>query len=193
MTDALILDLSYQKHKVASVRYLQVGGALIGEDVLQRYQAAFPGLDQLWPFWGMTEGMYTTANGRTNTPTLRNGVLAVGIVQPGSRVRVVNPATDAVCEVNEVGELHIGGPTVIRHYMHNASPDSFYTDNNGQWFRSGDQGVIDELGQVHMMGRYKDVIKRGGENLYPQVAEHRLLSKTGVRVSTYNRGHEAWY
>jgi acyl-CoA synthetase (AMP-forming)/AMP-acid ligase II len=182
MSDALLADAAFHKHKVASVKYLQIGGALIGADLLARYHSEFADI-KIFPFWGMTEGMYTTANGLANTATLREGVLAVGLVQPGGRVRVVDPDTGTVCRRGEVGELHIGGATVIKSYMHGASPASFYSDRYGQWFKSGDQGLIDELGQVHMMGRYKDVIKRGGENLYPQLAEHRLLSKTGIRVS----------
>ncbi|KAH8673376.1 hypothetical protein BX600DRAFT_455164 [Xylariales sp. PMI_506] len=181
MTDALIADPAFEPHRVASVRYLQVGGALIGTDLLERYTQAF-GDAKVFPLWGMTEGMYTTANGLQDDSVAREGVLAVGFVQPGARVRVADPETNAVCKRNEVGELHIGGPTVIARYMHDASPASFYEDQYGCWFKSGDQGVIDNDGRVHMLGRYKDVIKRGGENCYPALAEHQLLSKAGIKA-----------
>jgi acyl-CoA synthetase (AMP-forming)/AMP-acid ligase II len=186
MTDALIADPAFEPRRVASVRYLQVGGALIGADLLERYAQAFIGA-KVFPFWGMTEGMYTTANGLQDEPVLRDGILAVGVGQPGSKVRVADPETNTVCRRNEVGELHIGGPTVIARYMHDASPDSFYEDQYGRWFKSGDQGVIDGDGRVHMLGRYKDVIKRGGENCYPSLAEHHLMSKAGLKVSLTSR------
>ena len=182
MTDSLIADPAFEPHRVASVRYLQVGGALIGKDLLERYAQAFVAA-KVFPFWGMTEGMYTTANGLQDDPVLGDGILAVGVVQPGARVRVADPETNIVCSRNQVGELHIGGPTVIARYMHDASPESFYEDQYGRWFKSGDQGVIDSDGRVHMLGRYKDVIKRGGENCYPALAEYQLLSRAGIKVS----------
>ena len=66
----------------------------------------------------------------------------------------------------EAGEVCIHGPTVIREYENNpeATAKSFF----GEWFRTGDQGVLDEEGYLRLTGRLKELINRGGEKIAPR-------------------------
>lgn len=82
----------------------------------------------------------------------------------------------------EVGELHLGGSGVIGGYMYMYGDNNvFYDYESGHWIATGDRAKMDVDGTLYIMGRYKDIIIRGGENLSPASIEG-CLEKTGVRV-----------
>lgn len=184
MSDALITHPNFAKTNVKSLRYFQIGGALIGPRLLEKYHNKF-GSIEIFPFWGMTECMYATAWCKGDRIISRNDIMSVGHTLPGGRVRVAEPGTRHTLARGQVGELHVGDPTAIRHYLGNQSQESFYTDEYGQWFMSGDQGIMDDHGCIHELGRYKDLIKRGGENIFPQAVEQKLLFDAGIKVCHY--------
>ena len=73
---------------------------------------------------------------------------------------------------------------MINSYLGGVSPESFYKDDSGvQWFKSGDQARMDANGAIFLMGRYKDIIIRGGENIAPAAIEVILNKFLGVEVS----------
>lgn len=119
-------------------------------------------------------------------------LLAVGRAYTGGRVKVVDPDTGNTLPRGYgsecVGELHFGGDTVIKEYLGGQSPDSFYTEDGCSWFKTGDQGRMATDGSIFMLGRYKDMIKRGGENIFPQQLEYTLQSvcSTKVCLTTHN-------
>jgi acyl-CoA synthetase (AMP-forming)/AMP-acid ligase II len=87
--------------------------------------------------------------------------------------------TGKVLPRGERGELHIGGNQVIKAYLlsdgQGEDPQSaFYDDEEGHWLKSGDQAVMAENGEVTVVGRYKDLIFRGGENISPSSIEQLL-------------------
>jgi acyl-CoA synthetase (AMP-forming)/AMP-acid ligase II len=94
-----------------------------------------------------------------------------------------------------VGELHIGGLVVIGEYLddrrdndeEDAMRSQFYTDDHGRWLATGDQVTMDEDGVVRVLGRYKDIIIRGGENISPAQLEAHL-AEVGITVSTCGGG-----
>ncbi|KAL2279675.1 hypothetical protein FJTKL_13223 [Diaporthe vaccinii] len=205
MSDAILRHPSFNKEAVGSLRYMQIGGALIGSTLASRYKASFgvtkDGTQQLemFPFWGSTEGMYTTACVKGDAlitdyhgthgagpDSASSDLLAVGRAYTGGRVKVVDPNTGTTLPRgygNEcVGELHFGGDTVIKQYMGGLSPDSFYTEDGFSWFKTGDQGRMATDGSIFMLGRYKDMIKRGGENIFPQQLEYTLQTVCGTKA-----------
>ncbi|KAG6356411.1 hypothetical protein INS49_015799 [Diaporthe citri] len=128
-------------------------------------------------------------NGRAKRPLSKFGSLitfwvirsfGVGRAYNGGRVKVVDSSTGTTLPRgygNEcVGELHFGGNTVIRQYLGGLSPESFYKEDGFSWFKTGDQGRMATGGSIFMVGRYKDMIKRGGENIFPQQLEYTLQS-----------------
>jgi len=83
--------------------------------------------------------------------------------------------------------LHLGGYSVVKGYHGGLNSKDFYqdVDANGtryQWFKTGDQAMMNSEGSIFVLGRYKDLIIRGGENISPATIEE-YLNKFGVLVS----------
>jgi acyl-CoA synthetase (AMP-forming)/AMP-acid ligase II len=75
----------------------------------------------------------------------------------------------------------MGGTSMVQGYLDGASPASFYSDDYGSWFITGDQGTMAADGTVTISGRYKDLIIRGGENIAPAAIE-AVFDKLGIMV-----------
>lgn len=110
-----------------------------------------------------------------------------GSVCPGARIRICAPDSRIPTKRGQPGELHLGGWMTIKCYLENASSESFYGDEYGQWFISGDQGIMADDGTITISGRYKDLITRGGENIAPAAIEAVLDTKLGVTVRYSHR------
>jgi long-chain acyl-CoA synthetase len=102
---------------------------------------------------------------------------SVGRCAPGTDVRVVDPATGEDAADGEVGELWFRGPNVVRGYWNN--PDATAAAFTDGWFHTGDLGrVVD--GWVYVVDRLKDVVIRGGENIYCAEVEAALFEHPAV-------------
>ncbi len=87
------------------------------------------------------------------------------------------------------GEIVIRGPNVMREYENNpkANADAFY----GDWFRTGDQGVMDDEGYVTITGRLKEIINRGGEKISPREVDEILMEHPAVhQCVTFGMPHD---
>ncbi len=124
--------------------------------------------------YGMTEAAHQMASNR-----LPPGKRKPGTVGPsaGPEVRVVDTTGSAVPH-GTTGEIVIRGPNVMRAYENNpkANADAFY----GDWFRTGDQGVMDEEGYVSITGRLKEIINRGGEKISPREVDEIIMGHPAV-------------
>lgn len=109
--------------------------------------------------------------------------VSVGKICLGARIRICAPNTTDPVPRGKSGELHVGGKQVIEGYLEGRSAESFYTDSHGHWFMTGDQGYMNEDGEIFISGRYKDLIIRGGENIAPASIEAVLQSKLNLTVS----------
>jgi len=98
-------------------------------------------------------------------------------ISPVNEVRVVRPdGTDA--DVGEPGEIWLKGPTVVRGYFEDpAATAAAFTDG---WFRTGDVGTLDDEGLLRVVDRLKDVVIRGGENVYSAEVEGVLFEHPDV-------------
>jgi acyl-CoA synthetase (AMP-forming)/AMP-acid ligase II len=85
------------------------------------------------------------------------------------------PLSDAV--TGTVGEICVRGPSVIARYVDGRAPDAFVDG----WFRTGDLGYFDQDGYLYIVGRKRDVIIRGGENVAPREVEEAILATSCVR------------
>ncbi len=104
----------------------------------------------------------------------------VGKEYPFTEVRVVNPETGNECAVGEQGEICCRGYLVMKGYYKNPNATAEAIDADG-WLHSGDLGVKDEEGFYRITGRIKDMIIRGGENIYPREIEEFLYHLKGVQ------------
>lgn len=104
----------------------------------------------------------------------------VGKEYPFTEVKVLNPETGEECAVGEQGEMCCRGYLVMKGYYKNQKATDEAIDENG-FLHSGDLGVKDEDGYYRITGRIKDMIIRGGENIYPRELEEFLYHLPGVK------------
>jgi fatty-acyl-CoA synthase len=103
----------------------------------------------------------------------------VGRAMPEVEVRVVDPETYEECPPGVVGEVCCRGYLVMKGYYNNDKATEAAIDKDG-WLHSGDLGVMDEDGYLTITGRLKDMIIRGGENIYPREIEEFLYTMDGI-------------
>ena len=103
---------------------------------------------------------------------------AVGRSVPGARLEIRHPDTGQPVPQGAVGELCHAGPSVIARYLDR--PDATAAAIQQGWLRSGDLGYQDADGDVHLVGRAKDLVISGGLNVYPSEVEGALLEHPGV-------------
>jgi len=113
-------------------------------------------------------------------------------VGPGTGVRIgIRDQHGTELPRGQAGEVCIDGPGVIREYENNpeATAKSFF----GQWFRTGDQGFLDEDGYLHLTGRIKELIIRAGENIAPREIDEVLLAHPAVAEAVcFGVPHPTW-
>ncbi|MDR0698319.1 MAG: AMP-binding protein [Tannerella sp.] len=104
----------------------------------------------------------------------------VGREYPFTEVAVIDPETGKECPVGVQGEMCCRGYLVMKGYYKNPEATAEVIDKNG-WLHSGDLGVKDKNGYYRITGRIKDMIIRGGENIYPREIEEFLYNLEGVK------------
>jgi fatty-acyl-CoA synthase len=128
--------------------------------------------------YGMTEtSPLSTLSSRDDT--LESRVSTVGRVLPHVEVCVRDPATGRIVPRGQGGELCTRGYGVMRGYWRDEAATAAAIDEGG-WMHSGDRAVMEESGHVHIVGRLKDTIIRGGENISPREIEEVLLTHPDV-------------
>jgi fatty-acyl-CoA synthase len=172
----MIAEAAAPDASFAHLRAGQVGGGQIPDDVYEYFgERGLP----LQVGWGATEmGPSTTMmpRGRLGAPDR-----GVGRMVPLCRLRVVaEDGTDVA--TGEVGEAWLSGPNISPGYWRKPL-DQDETRVNG-WYRCGDAVSVDANGHVTFHGRYKDMYKSGGENVFSAEVEHVLLAFPGVAEAT---------
>ncbi len=122
--------------------------------------------------YGQTE----TSPGVTMTTTddpIERRVSTVGRVFPHVELKIVDPVTQKMVPMGVEGEICARGYVVMKCYYNNPNATHSTIDSNG-WNHTGDLGVMDEEGYFHIVGRLKDMVIRGGENIYPREIEEFL-------------------
>ncbi len=115
-----------------------------------------------------------------------------------SKMRLINPETNQDVPVGQEGELRIWGPHVCTGYWRNpaASAEALWydpADGSGPWFCTGDMARMDDDGFFYIIGRYKDMIKSGGENIYAAEVEAVFREHPAVdEAALIGMPHETW-
>ena len=129
--------------------------------------------------YGLTEtspGM--TASATTDSMEIR--ATTVGRAFPNVEVKVLDPQTNEECPPGTPGEMCCKGYNIMKGYYKNPEATAAIIDENG-FLHSGDLGVMDENGYFRITGRIKEMIIRGGENIYPREIEEFLYQLEGVK------------
>jgi fatty-acyl-CoA synthase len=128
--------------------------------------------------YGMTETSPVSTQTGADDP-LERRVGSVGRVHPHVEVKVVEPGTGRALPRGEPGELCTRGYSVMLGYWNDAERTSEAIDA-GRWMHTGDLATMDDEGYLNIVGRIKDMIIRGGENLYPREVEEFLYGHPAI-------------
>ena len=129
--------------------------------------------------YGLTEGSPVMTQTRVGD-SLKQMTETVGREMPEIEVRIIDPETNQECPRGVIGEICCRGYNVMKGYYNNPEGTAAAIDMDG-WLHSGDLGTMDAHGYFRITGRIKDMIIRGGENVYPREIEEFLLGMEGVK------------
>jgi fatty-acyl-CoA synthase len=135
-------------------------------------------MDEVTICYGMTETSPVSTQTAADDP-LDKRVGTVGRVHPHLEVKVSDPATGETCAVGETGELCTKGYSVMLGYWEDPERTAEVLDDEG-WMHTGDLATIDADGYANIVGRIKDMIIRGGENVYPRELEEFLYGHPDI-------------
>jgi fatty-acyl-CoA synthase len=166
---------------ISSLRYALVGASALPDSVRRDFEA-HTGI-RLVEGYGLTEATCASARSFPDDPR----VGAVGQRLPYQQVKTVRIDADGSWHdlaAGEVGNLVISGPTVFPGYVMACGSDGFAIDGQGKlldgWLDTGDLAWVDSEGFIHLTGRAKDLIIRGGHNIDPATIEDALLQHPDV-------------
>ncbi|GEL76272.1 AMP-binding protein [Tenuibacillus multivorans] len=136
------------------------------------------GISEITIAYGQTESSPVITQTRTDDP-IELRVKSVGKAHPNVEVKIIHPGTDDEVPPNTPGELCTRGYLVMEGYYNNEEATQAAIDNEG-WLHTGDIAVMDENGYVEVTGRMKDMVIRGGENIYPREIEEFLYTHPDI-------------
>jgi fatty-acyl-CoA synthase len=161
----------------SSLRTGIMAGSPCPVEVMKRVQTDM-NMPEVTICYGMTETSPVSTQSSTDDP-LDKRVSTVGRVHPHVEIKVVDPETGRVLPRGEPGELCSRGYIVMLGYWNNEAATREAIDA-GRWMHTGDLATMDEDGYLNIVGRIKDMIIRGGENVYPREVEEFLFTHPDV-------------
>lgn len=171
-----------------------IAGAPVPRHLMEQLIARL-GMAEFTSSYGLTEASPTCFNAFTDDPIERR-LTTVGTLMPHARAKIVDPASGDVVPLGTRGELCIAGYQLQAGYWNNSerTAEVMVRDASGVlWLHTGDEAVFDHAGYCAITGRIKDIVIRGGENIYPLEIEERLVAHpriaraivTGVKDARY--------
>jgi fatty-acyl-CoA synthase len=161
----------------SSLRTGIMAGSPCPVEVMRRVQSTMC-MAEVTIAYGMTETSPVSTQSATDDP-LEKRVSTVGRIHPHVEIKVVDAETGAVVPRGERGELCTRGYNVMLGYWNNEEATRAAIDA-GRWMHTGDLAVMDGDGYLNIVGRIKDMIIRGGENIYPREIEEFLYGHPDV-------------
>ena len=167
----------FKRFDVSSLRTGIMAGSTCPEPLMRRVVEEM-NMKDITICYGLTEGSPVMTQSDVNDP-LSLRCETVGCAMPGIEVRVADPETCAELPRGQVGEILCRGYNVMKGY-YKMPEETARTISPDGWLHSGDLGIMDEAGYVRVTGRIKDMIIRGGENVYPREVEEFLMGMPDV-------------
>ncbi len=161
-----------EKYDISSVERWACGGAPLSEEVRNAFEKRFN--KKIMQGYGLTETGSGITVQRHNRP-MKPG--SSGLPTPGAEIRMVDDEGQSL-PPGEVGEVTVRGPHIMKGYYKNEA-ETARAIRDG-WLYTGDVGYLDEEGEVYIVERKKDMIIRGGFNIYPSEVEKVLMSHPDV-------------
>lgn len=172
------LDLpNFSDFNLKSLRTGIMAGAPCPIDTMRKVQSLM-NMTEICVCYGMTETSPVSTESCTDDP-LELRVTTVGTVHPHLEIKIIDPEIGAIVPRGTAGEFCTRGYSVMLGYWDNPEDTKAIIDEK-RWLHSGDIAVMDENGYVSIVGRIKDLIIRGGENISPKEIEDFLIVHEGI-------------
>jgi fatty-acyl-CoA synthase len=174
---AELSDSHFESYDLSSLRTGIMAGSPCPVEVMKQVVDRM-GMEEVTICYGMTETSPVSTQTRV-TDTLERRVGTVGQVHPHVEVKIVDPETGLTLPRGDVGELCTRGYSVMLGYWDQADKTDEVIDD-ARWMHTGDLGVMDDEGYLNITGRIKDMVIRGGENIYPREVEEFLYTHPDI-------------
>jgi long-chain acyl-CoA synthetase len=185
MFGALLHHPERESYDTSSLRTCITGGASMPVEVLRGFEEAFGAI--VLEGYGLSE---TSPVASSNHPEMERKPGSIGTPLEGVEMRVVDENDEPVAQ-GEVGEIVIRGHNIMKGYWQR--PEATAEAMRGGWFHSGDMARTDEDGYFYIVDRKKDMIIRGGYNVYPREVEEVLFEHPKIReAAVLGIPHDEW-
>lgn len=175
-----IAELDHPNFSIYDLSSLRTGimaGATCPVEVMKKVQTLMH-MNEVQIAYGMTETSPVCTQTKIDTP-LAKQVGTVGQVHPHVEIKIVDPLTGLVVPIGESGELCARGYIVMLGYWNDPERTAESIDS-ARWMHTGDLAAMDDEGYLSIVGRIKDMIIRGGENIYPREIEEFLFTHPNI-------------
>jgi fatty-acyl-CoA synthase len=187
----------FDRYDLTSLRTGLMAGSPCPVEVMKRVQSDMH-MSQVGIAYGMTETSPVSTQTRADDDLDRR-TATVGRVMPHVEIKVIDPATGAVVPRGTAGEICTRGYSVMLGYWNEPDKTTEAIDG-GRWMHTGDLAVMRDDGYINIVGRIKDLVIRGGENIYPREIEEFLyghpdiedVAIIGVPDARYGEEIMAW-
>ncbi|RAL15787.1 acetyl-CoA synthetase-like protein [Aspergillus homomorphus CBS 101889] len=182
MVQAIAAQITPESDPLESLYQIVLGGASLSPSIVELCLSL--GASRAIAGYGTTEGVATLLNFYEAASHQKiQGEVCLGPPRAGAKVKICAPDSRVPIRRGQLGELHQGGYPIFGGYLDASAEDNStcYTEDGVNWSATGDQGYMDKDGNVYLLGRYKDLIIRGGENISPVKIEQCLTKLPGVR------------
>lgn len=170
MIDAMLNHPSIASRDLSSLHLVCFGGSVVHGEVLKKCMAPPLGARFATVNYGMSEGCpFSNWDIHAEQPEYQD-VASVGHVLRGARARICIPGSKEIVPWGEIGELHMGNQFIVSGFP-GRDESYLYEDAGVKWVITGDQAKFGKHGELYILGRYKDLIIRGGRNISPSAVE----------------------
>lgn len=175
ISELYILDK--HPYDLSSLRTGVMAGALCPPEIMKRVKEQM-NMHEITICYGMTETSPVSTQTKIGVP-FEKQIHSVGTIHDHLEIKIINSETKSIVKRGESGELCTRGYSVMLKYWNSPQATQQVIDEQ-RWMHSGDLAMMDEEGYIHISGRIKDLIIRGGENISPKEIEDFLYTYEGV-------------
>jgi fatty-acyl-CoA synthase len=174
---AELAEPNFESYDLSTLRTGIMAGSPCPVEVMRQVVDRM-GMTEVTICYGMTETSPVSTQTRA-TDTLERRVSTVGQVHPHVEVKIIDPESGRTLPRGEAGELCTRGYSVMLGYWEQPDKTAESIDA-ARWMHTGDLGIMDDAGYLNITGRIKDMVIRGGENIYPREIEEFLYSHPDI-------------
>lgn len=186
---AMMEHPDFANRDLSSLKTIGAGGATVPAALVRHIEATL-GVE-FSVLYGQTEASCSIMKTRPDDSP-EDKAETVGLPLPQTEVKIIDPDTGAIVAPGVAGEICTRGYAVMHSYHDMPEATAATIDKDG-WLHTGDLGSMDERGYCRIVGRIKDMIIRGGENIYPREIEEVLFTHAGVAdVAVVGIPDEKW-